>query len=289
MINQKLYPDIKLGNGSVTIATDGCYEMSLLRGLQIRGYNFGVREFNQWLIDHGVFPKNSALLSAAVIAEKCPEIFLEGRNEAWNDIKIKQYLSDSSYIVLGEVSGEGIGGSGQHFVLIDRVEVKPDGKISMTIIDDPWDGLEDQKVTTRYNAYGNILSLRVFKIKKGGSMSNMFKMQSGKEVDLSNTESMKVVAQVYDDAINRGIYTKKTDADKALNDLNTKLTQEKDQAVSDAKKTSFDEGYTKGKSENTSHSNPPQDQEWKANGRQRIYDGEGKLVQTIYNEERYSK
>lgn len=173
MINQRLYPDIKLGNSALTVATDGCFFSSVYAGLVLAGYTFTVKEFMQLLVDRGVFPAGSGLLSAPIFAQKVSDIFLEGRKESWDDAKIVSYLQDKSYIVVGEVSGKGIGGTGQHFVRIDHVDVKPDGKISMTYIDDPWGGLEDQKVTTRYNAFGNILSLRVFKIIVKGGQTTM--------------------------------------------------------------------------------------------------------------------
>lgn len=223
MINQRAYPDVILGFGSSsqTFALFGCFVASILDALNTRyGYNYSVAQFNQFLKDRDAFVRPN-LISSTRLAQMVGDIFLEGRNEAWNDAKIIQYLNDKeNYLVIGEVSGKGIGGSGQHFVKIDRVDVS-NGKVTMTYIDDPWGGLEDQKVTTRYNAYGNILSLRVFKIKKkvnnGGNMANMYTMPSGKQVDLSNMESNKVLANVYDEVINRGLWVKVAEAmDKAI-------------------------------------------------------------------------
>jgi hypothetical protein len=192
----------------------------------LAGHRFTIQELNDLFKQRGVFGAGSALLSAATIALKVGDIFLEGRNEAWNDAKLIAYLKDPSYFVVGEVSGKGIGGTGQHFVKIDRVDVTPQGTISMTYIDDPWDGLEDQKVTNRYNQYGNILSLRVFKITKG-NLPMMFTMKSGKQVDLSNMESNKVLAQVYDDVVNLQLYIRKTDVDARIQSEVTRLTAQK--------------------------------------------------------------
>lgn len=236
MINQRAYPDIKLGNSNYSIATDGCYLCSIHQGLKLRGYNFSIAQLNQLFKDRGVFPPNSALLSAATIAARVGDIFLEGRNEAWNDQKLVQYLNDPNYFVVGEVSGKGIGGQYQHFVYIDRVDVKPDGKIGMTWIDDPWDGLEDQKVTTRYNAYGNILSLRVFKITKGADMANWFTMKSGNKVDLSNMDSNKVLAQTHDDVVNLGLYIRKSDVDARIQTEVSKATDEKNRRILELEK-----------------------------------------------------
>ena len=225
MINQRLYTNVKLGNSNYTIATDGCYLASILQGLVLAGHQFTIQQLNELFKQRGVFGAGSALLSAATIATKVGDIFLEGRNEAWNDAKLIAYLKDPNYFVVGEVSGKGIGGTAQHFVKIDRVDVKPDGKIAMTYIDDPWDGLEDQKVTNRYNLYGNILSLRVFKITKG-TMPNMYTMPSGKQIDLSNTESMKIVANVYDEVMNRNLYIKKADVDARIQTEVNRLTEQ---------------------------------------------------------------
>ncbi len=174
MINQRAYPDILLGfgTGAQTIANYGCYFVALLDDLIARfGYNFTVKQFNDYLKEREAWVRPN-LIDAAKLARQCAEIFEWGRSEAWNDAKVIEYLvtNRDQYIVIGEVDARGIGGSGQHFVKLDSVDVS-NGKITMTRIDDGWDGLENQKVTTRYNAYGNIKSLRVFKVKKlGGSM-----------------------------------------------------------------------------------------------------------------------
>lgn len=164
MINQRLYPDIKLGNGLVSIATDGCYLACLAWGLQLQGYSYTLPQLNQLFKDKGVFGAGSSLLSAATISARLPNIFVEGRNEIWNDARLIWYLANPAYFVIGEVSGKGIGGSGQHFVKIRSVVTTVRNTIAQTFIDDPWDGLNNQKVTTRFNEYGNILSFRVFKI-----------------------------------------------------------------------------------------------------------------------------
>lgn len=263
MINQRAYPDILLGfSKSLTIASHGCYSMAILQGLLERGYQFSVAQWNELLKSSGVYTEqNPTLIAASTVQAKLSSIFEYGGNEAWSDSNLVKYLSDKRYIVIGEVSAKGIGGSGQHFVKIDRVDVKPDGKISMTYIDDPWGGLEDQKVTTRYNTYGNILSLRVFKIKAGSNGGNMANMYKG--YDLANPDSMKVAVDEMLKKIN-GVYVAKTDMDKALADQKTQLTAEKDKALEEQRKqqnldlkqmadisykSGFDEGYIKGKAE----------------------------------------
>jgi hypothetical protein len=178
MINQCAYPDIILGFGSryQTVARYGCYMCSVLQGLLDRGYKFTVNEWNELLKSSGVYNKDRpTVLSSSILATKLPDIFTYGANEAWNDENIINYINDRSYVVVGEVNAKGIDGSGQHFVYIRALD-KSDGKIIMTHIGDPWGGL-NQKVTVRYNQFGNILSLRVFKIKPINPIS-------------TNTESM---------------------------------------------------------------------------------------------------
>lgn len=238
MIDQRLYPDVKLNNTGYSVATDGCYFCSLLDGLNNKGYNLSVASFNQTMIDHKAFYGTTALISSSLLPQKLSSIFTEGRNEAWNDANLKKYLADDSYIVIGEVSGKGIGGSGQHFVRIVKADFNSAGQVTMTYINDPWGGLENQKVTTRYNGYGNILSFRVFKINKGVSMSgSMYTMPSGKQVDLNNSASMKVVANVYDEVVNLQLYVKKTDVESQINEAKESLQTEIDRLNGELGKT----------------------------------------------------
>ena len=270
MINQRSYPDILLGySKTLTVAGYGCYMVSLLQGLIEKGITFTVAQWNELLKSSGVYtPENPTLIAASTIEAKLSNIFEVGNNEAWNDANIVKYLNDKSYIVLGEVSAKGIGGSGQHFVKIDHVDVRSDGKISMTYIDDPWDGLENQKVTTRYNTFGNILSLRVFKIKPGSTGGNMANMYKG--YDLANPESMKVAVDVLvrlqsGDLVDKSKYTelennisqKVSDAvsqtrAEDLSRCNTELVAQSKQLTAEketAVKQAFDKGYAKGKAE----------------------------------------
>lgn len=225
MINQRLYPDIILGSGSAnqTIALYGCYECALLQGLLDRGYKYTVGQFDKLLTDRKCFSQN-VLLSSTAIQAGIPEIFLEGRNEAWNDANFIKYLKDKSYIMLGEVDARGIGGSGQHFVYIQDADIV-DGKIKMSYVGDPWDGLDRQKITTRYGAFKNILSLRVFRVKlvEDTNMPNMYE-----GYDLANPESMKVCVdlKVKQD---KGLIVDK----KVLDDKVSELTGKIDQARKD--------------------------------------------------------
>ena len=169
--NQCLYTNVQLGFGngkSQTIASIGCFLTSIQNGLKRKGY--GLRfptpvQYNEFCKQKDTFI-GKIMLDAGRVKDTQKEYFLEGRREAWNDFYIVKYLNDPTYLILGEVSGKGIGGTGQHFVEIKKVDVRGDGRVTMVYIDDPWGGKEDMKVTDRYGKFGNILSLRVFKIVK---------------------------------------------------------------------------------------------------------------------------
>jgi hypothetical protein len=51
---------------------------------------------------------------------------------------------------------------------------------------------------------------------KKENMSDMYTMKSGKQLDLSNTASMKVACDVYDEVINQGLYVKKAELDELV-------------------------------------------------------------------------
>lgn len=55
-------------------------------------------------------------------------------------------------------------------------------------------------------------------LSNGNTMPNMYTMPSGKQIDLTNVESMKVVANVYDEVMNLQLYVKKTDVTKQVED-----------------------------------------------------------------------
>lgn len=251
MINQRSYPDILLGySKTLTVAGYGCYMVSLLQGLIEKGKNYTVAQWNELLKSSGVYTEqNPTLMAASMVEAKLSSIFEYGGNEAWNDANIVKYLNDKNYIVLGEVNAKGIGGSGQHFVKIDHVDVSNTGKITMTYIDDPWGGLENQKVTNRYNAYGNILSLRVFKIKSGSNGGNMANMYKG--YDLANPESMKIAVDVLV-RLQSGDLVDKSKYDE----LQNMISKQTDEAEKKGYDRGYDAGFEKGKSEGTTTTPP---------------------------------
>lgn len=169
MINQRLYPDIALGLGNLpsqSIGMVGCYQGVILQGLLDRGYSFSVAGFNDLMVSRGVYnEKYKTVISLQLILSQMGDIFSKARFEQWNSQNVLNYMADKKYLLAGEVDARGIGGSGQHFVYIQSVESNESG-ITMTYIGDPWDGLDRQKITTRYGQYGNIKSLRVFEVKE---------------------------------------------------------------------------------------------------------------------------
>lgn len=177
MTNQRDY-NILLGygTGTQTIANFGCFMIAAYDALKKRNlYTGSVGQWNQHLKEIGVYtPANPTMISVVTLGANS-KYFTQGYKEAYSDAGLIKYLSQpDKYIVIGEVSAKGIGGTGQHFVKVIKVDSQ-NGKISMTYIDDPWGGLDNQKITTRYGTYGNVLSLRVLELAKGTTdMSTLY-------------------------------------------------------------------------------------------------------------------
>lgn len=173
MTNQKDYTTVLLGygTGTQTIARYGCFMVAVYDALKQRGkITATVGQWNEYLKQIGVYtPEKPTLLDVATLGAKGTKYFITGRKEAYSDAKVIEYLAQpDKYILIGEVSAKGIGGTGQHFVKIIGAD-RENGVIKMTYIDDPWGGLDNQKITTRYGAYGNVLSLRVLELAEGAT------------------------------------------------------------------------------------------------------------------------
>lgn len=172
------WKNVKLGTSNSTIGMYGCNLTCIAQGLVDHGYSYNPATLNQLFIQTASYT-NGNLINPATVAAKNPRIFTAGYSEAWSDSKVKQYMAmHDDYIVIGEVDARGIGGSGQHFVLLIDLVLTPDGKISNTLIGDPWGGLE-QLVTIRYAKYGCIKSLRIYRLNR----SNSSNQQSGTPTD----------------------------------------------------------------------------------------------------------
>lgn len=218
MTNQKDYA-IVLGYGSAsqTIELYGCFMICIYDALKQRGlYTASVSQWNQYLKDIGVYtPQNPTLLNIATLGANS-KYFTKGYKEAYSDAGVLKYLAEpDKYILIGEVSAKGIGGTGQHFVKIVRAD-STNGKITMTYIDDPWGGLSNQKVTTRYGTYGNILSLRVQEIAKGAEMPDTM------QVEKTVFEELVTKATKYDE-INKNGYVTKADHDAEVGRKNEEI------------------------------------------------------------------
>lgn len=162
MLKQTLakYKTVKLGNGSGSIYDFGCYLVSLVEGLNTKGYNFSIEGFNEALKYNKCWTGEfQNYIDVDNIATKYPEIFKSFKKvTTWpsND-QLSSWLS-GSYVVVCQVDAKGIGGSGTHFVVLKEMQG------ATAIVGDPWYG-DVKPVTLRYGKLGNILSLRVFEIK----------------------------------------------------------------------------------------------------------------------------
>ena len=208
-----------LGFGSGSIYDFGCYLVSLVNGLAARGYDFTPRTFNNFLKEKNAWTgQYRNYIDVDRLDDILPDIFESyKRIEPTPDMSTIKWYLDRDYLIVAKVNAKAIGGSGSHFVYVEYI------KDNVTWIFDPWFG-DLRKVTDRYGKLGNLLGLRVFKVKrKSGSsdsesdnMSDMYTMPSGKQIDLSNKESMKVVANVYDEVINKQLYVKKSEVEKQI-------------------------------------------------------------------------
>lgn len=150
-----------LGFGEGSIGEYGCYLVELCNGIKKLGHNFTPNTLNGLLKSKNLFTgefKN--YIDVANLSKVLPSIFEDfWKLEPWDDMGILKGYLNKKYVVLGKVSATPIGGSGTHFVGIYEVEGVN------AIIHDPWTG-EYQPVSTRYNNYGNIKGLRVFKVRE---------------------------------------------------------------------------------------------------------------------------
>lgn len=215
------------GVGGSTIYYYGCYFVSLCRQLGVDPILF-----NQALVDRGCW-NNDNYIIVDQLAKKFPEVFAGfAQQDSFTLDEYQAWCIDANIIAVCKVDARGIGGTGTHFV----GEEKRDGVNAL--IWDPWYG-DIIKVASRYNSYGNILSMRIFNLAQGwreavkpylsntpqGAPMTMYTMKSGKQVDLANLDSDKVLANVYDEVINQGIYVKKVDVQAQIDSAVTSKTE----------------------------------------------------------------
>lgn len=155
------YRNINMGFGNGSIYDFGCYLVSFTNGINEKGgYNFTPESMNEWLKAAGAWvgpTKN--YIDVINLHKYYPNVFESFQQiDPWNDVPPTRDLLKPNQVVVCRVDARGIGGSGTHFVLLVGEE---DG---VAVIHDPWTG-NREKITVRYGKIGNILGLRIFKIK----------------------------------------------------------------------------------------------------------------------------
>ncbi len=158
---QPQYKKIMLGNGKSSMYDVGCYLFSLVDGLNAMGWDFTPESFNQLCIDKKLFiGEFQNYIDVDNLPKVLPDIFQSFvKLDVWPPANLLEVYTKENYVVVCKVDARGIGGTGTHFVRLLRM----DGNTA--IIGDPWFG-DEQKVTKRYSKYENILSLRVFQVRK---------------------------------------------------------------------------------------------------------------------------
>ncbi len=154
------YKSIKMGFGTGSIYSFGCYLVSVCNALQVKGYSYTPESLNELFKEKKLWiGEFKNYIDVDNLYKVLPDIFTSfTKKEPFTDTQLKQYM-DLGLSVVAKVDAKAIGGTGTHFVLV----TKYDGKVAT--IFDPWFG-DEQLVTKRYGKLGNLLGLRVFNIKK---------------------------------------------------------------------------------------------------------------------------
>lgn len=156
------YKYIKLGFGDGTIYSYGCYLVSLVNGLNDKGYSFTPEGFNDLLKQNNAWTGEfNNYIDVARLDDIFPNIFTSFRSvDPWDDTPTLDELLKPDLVVLCRVSAKPIGGAinSDHFMLL----VGKDGNTA--IIHDPWTGKEE-KITLRWGSLGNIKGIRIFGVK----------------------------------------------------------------------------------------------------------------------------
>lgn len=190
MLRQTLtkYKTIMLGNGKGSIYDFGCYLVSLVEGLNTKGWNFTVEEFNDILKEKNCWVGEfENYIDVDNIAKKYPEVFKSFyKTDEWPSTEQLNTWINGNFVVVCKVNAAGIGGTGTHFVVLKGWN----GKVAT--VGDPWFGTIDP-VTLHYGKLGNILSLRVFEInlKEENIMTDLYRY-----LDIQNdTDAEKKLAE----------------------------------------------------------------------------------------------
>lgn len=156
---EEKYRSINMGFGSGSIYDFGCYLVSFTNGLNQKGYSFTPESMNEMLKAANAWVgQYRNYIDVDHLDDYFPNIFKSFRSiEPWNDVPTTNELLSHNLVVVCKVDARGIGGTGTHFVLLVGIEG------GVAVIHDPWTG-KTEKVTVRYNKYGNILSVRIFEV-----------------------------------------------------------------------------------------------------------------------------
>jgi len=150
----------KLGFGVGTIHNFGCKITALAQGLLRFGHNYNPSTINTLLKQYNLYTGTTKNLMDDANIHKLPFIESFRRVNAFTMNELEELLK--THVVIGEVSPIPIGGTGQHFVGVDS----RDGVHA--VVTDSWFG-DKKRVVERYGKYGNLMSLRVYKVVRGTS------------------------------------------------------------------------------------------------------------------------
>jgi hypothetical protein len=152
------YKYIKLGFGDGTIYSYGCYLVSLVNGLNNKGYSFTPEGFNDLLKQNNAWTGQfNNYIDVARLSNIFPNIFVSFTSvDPWNDVPSLDDLLKPDLVVLCRVSAKPIGGAidSDHFVLLTGKEG------GTAVIHDPWTGKEE-KISARWGNYGFVKGIRI--------------------------------------------------------------------------------------------------------------------------------
>ncbi len=156
------YKYIKLGFGDGSLYLFGCYLVSLVNGLNDKGYSFTPEGFNDLLKQNKAWTGEfNNYIDVARLDDIFPNIFTSFKSvDPWGDTPTLDELLKPDLVVLCRVSAKPIGGAvnSDHFMLLTG----KDGNTA--IIHDPWTGKEE-KISVRWKDYGYIKGIRIFGVK----------------------------------------------------------------------------------------------------------------------------
>src|ERR1035437_3716599 len=151
------YETILMGFGTGSIYDYGCYLVSFVNGLNLKGYSFTPESMNDLLkLNNAWVGPYKNYIDSQNLHRYLPAIFNSyNRINPWNDIPSRNDLLKP--VVVCRVDARAIGGTGTHYLALVGIE---DG---IAVINDPWTG-RTEKITVTYVNYGDILGIEVFDV-----------------------------------------------------------------------------------------------------------------------------